>query len=247
MQVRWEKWGSTQRLNQGDVHVLVWRLTHTPNDQAVLGEDKVQAHLLDEQERNRAARFVFDRHRIAYVQAHAAMRRIFAAYLGVEASAIKYAIDAAGKPRLAGDLAPLNFNLSHTEGFCALALCTREMEIGIDVERVRPMEHDIADIHFSPTEREQLSTLHESAWQDAFFRCWTRKEALLKGEGLGLRIPLDSFDVSLLPGEPARLEAHRPKARFTTNWRLHHFQPEAYVTGAVAISGEAAPQFFRVE
>ncbi len=55
---------------------------------------------------------------------------------------------------------------------------------------------------------------------DAFFRCWTRKEAYVKGRGDGLALPLQDFDVSLLPNEPARLLATRPDSGDASRWEL---------------------------
>ena len=90
-----------------------------------------------------------------------------------------------------------------------LALST-ETELGIDVEDLRPIQPEVAEGHFSPTELAALSSLEGEAWLNGFYHCWTRKEAILKAEGVGLNLPLNSFDVSLIPGDPAKILGVRP-------------------------------------
>jgi len=102
----------------------------------------------------------------------------------------------------------------------------------VDVEDVRPIEPEVADSHFSASERSQLNQLQGDAWLLGFYRCWTRKEAILKAEGVGLSRPLDSFDVSLLPDEAAKLLGTR--SQFSYPWRLHDLLPSAGTIGAVA-------------
>ncbi|HEX2242050.1 MAG TPA: 4'-phosphopantetheinyl transferase superfamily protein, partial [Gammaproteobacteria bacterium] len=83
--------------------------------------------------------------------------------------------------------------------------CARE--IGIDIECIRSelAYEQIAERFFSPREVAALRTVPTSRQLKAFFDCWTRKEAYIKARGEGLSLPLDRFDVSLAPGEPATL------------------------------------------
>jgi 4'-phosphopantetheinyl transferase len=100
------------------------------------------------------------------------------------------------------------------------------------VEELKPIEPEVANTHFSARERSQLSELQGDGWLAGFYRCWTRKEAILKGEGVGLAHGLDSFAVSLLPEEPAELlETGKP---FSYPWRLHDLLPSEGTIGAVA-------------
>jgi 4'-phosphopantetheinyl transferase len=89
----------------------------------------------------------------------------------------------------------------------ALMGVTRGRQIGVDVERIRPAlaDEQMARRFFSPPEVEALLSFPPEQHAAAFFRCWTRKEAYLKARGDGLSFPLDQFDVSLSPGEPALL------------------------------------------
>ena len=100
----------------------------------------------------------------------------------------------------------LRFNLSHS-GDLALLGVTRDQEIGVDLEQIqdRIATEQIAKRFFSPREVAMLCALPPPVRQEAFFKCWTRKEAFIKGIGVGLSLPLDKFDVSLAPAEPAKI------------------------------------------
>jgi 4'-phosphopantetheinyl transferase len=84
---------------------------------------------------------------------------------------------------------------------------TRLGEIGVDLEEIKPelAGEDIARRFFSESEVASLDALPESERALAFFNCWTRKEAFIKAKGLGLSLPLDQFDVSLISGVEPKL------------------------------------------
>ena len=95
-----------------------------------------------------------------------------------------------------------------------------------------PIEPEVAETHFSAAELSQLSGLQGDAWLTGFYRCWTRKEAILKAEGVGLNLALDSFDVGLLPNQPAELLGTRQP--FSYPWKLHDVSPSSGTIGALA-------------
>ena len=106
----------------------------------------------------------------------------------------------------------------------------------------------MAENHFSPTELAALSSLEGEAWLEGFYHCWTRKEAILKAEGVGLNLPLYSFDVSLIPGLPAKLLGVRPPAVFRHPWTLHNLAtPLGTVAALAAGSLQAEVLCFRWE
>src|SRR5919199_1621700 len=113
-----------------------------------------------------------------------------------------------GKPALATGTGgvPLRFNVSHSHGLALYAI-TRDREVGVDVERIRPevAQEKIAERFFSPREVTVLRALPTPLQATAFFACWTRKEAYIKATGDGLSLSLKQFDVSLAPGEPVAL------------------------------------------
>jgi 4'-phosphopantetheinyl transferase len=149
-------------------------------------------------ERLRAGRFLRDEPRRSFVASRAALRAILGRYLRMPPTDVAIAYDANGKPSLADQVAKtcLKFNLAHSDGL-ALVAVTRGSEIGVDVEAFRPVEHwqQIAARYFHPAEIETISAAGQSEQNEAFLRCWTRKEAILKAIGSGLGQSLDSFAV----------------------------------------------------
>jgi 4'-phosphopantetheinyl transferase len=225
--VTWPTSGVRGNIAPDEVHVWAWALEPATLD--------LPAHIeiLDQQERERMQRFHFAPDRARYAVAHGNLRRILGAYLDQPAARLRFRSNAFGKPDLhPGDSScPLHFSLSHSRSIAVLAVANGE-PVGVDVEDVRPIEPEVADSHFSASERSQLNQLQGDAWLLGFYRCWTRKEAILKAEGVGLSRPLDSFDVSLLPDEAAKLLGTR--SQFSYSWRLHDLSPSAGTIGAVA-------------
>jgi 4'-phosphopantetheinyl transferase len=181
--------------------------------------------LLDDEERDRASRFVrpSDRHR--FVHAHAGLRLFLALSLGVEASTVRYETGAQGKPRLRPGLPPLEFNLSHSEELGLLAVA-RDRSVGVDVERMRdlPDAMSIAETHFTAAESEGLRSLPPPERREAFFRYWARKEAVIKAGGEGLERALDSFEVDGAQG--------------STEWILEDLpSPAGYAAAGAVVGG----------
>lgn len=198
------------------------------------------AALLSCEERQRASRFAGDRERRRFTVARARLRELLGARLAVAPDAIELEYAAGGKPRLhpkfgrLGD--DLRFNVSHHEDVAAFAFANGR-EVGIDVEGVRSLADAdaIAALVFSPREHQTYLALDPEQKPRAFFNCWTRKEAFVKALGEGLRHPLHRFDVSLVPGDPARLERVDTTPGDSCGWALHAFTPGAELVGAVVV------------
>ncbi len=145
-----------------------------------------------------------------------------------------------GKPALAQSIeaGALKFNLSHS-GELALVAVTQERDIGVDLEEIRLIEDadQIAEKFFSPRENETLRALSGAEKLEAFFHCWTRKEAYLKATGDGLARPTKSFDVTLAPGEPVRLVNVEGQSLEASRWSLVGLVPARGYVGAVAVQG----------
>ena len=159
---------------------------------------------LSVEERERAARFVFEDDRRRYRLAHAALRVRLGRYLGQPPELLRFAQGPAGKPTLADDHddgARCAFNLSHSADVAAIAIAPRG-ELGIDIEcqRVVGDSQAIVDRHFTPAEREAWHALAPMQRDAAFLRCWTRKEACIKALGSGLSTPLHEVDAGLDSG-----------------------------------------------
>ena len=195
--------------------------------------------LLDDADQQRMHRFHFAPDRARYALAHANMRRILSAYLAQSPEAISFREGAFGKPELAGaDRSPmLSFNLSHSKTIAALVVC-RSGPVGIDVEDVRAIEPEVAASHFSAAELADLDQVKGDEWLESFYRCWTRKEAILKAEGVGLHHPLDGFDVSLLPDAPPALLGTR--IPLSHRWHVYDVSPAMHTIGALATAQHCA-------
>ncbi len=193
--------------------------------------------LLSTDEQRRADRFHFAHHRQRFTIARGVLRSLLGHYLGHTPEAVRFRLGPYGKPALP-DPARLFFNLSHSHDL-ALVAVTEAGQVGIDVEKVRPMvdADQLADRYFSPRETARLRALTEEVRLASFFRCWTRKEAYIKATGLGMSFPLDQFEVTLAPDEPAQLLHVEGDPAATRRWSMHHLAPVDDYVAALAIDG----------
>jgi len=191
-------------------------------------------------ELERAERFHFERDRGRFIVRRGLLRSLLGRYLNVEAADIDFAYNDYGKPGLGSSLErhALRFNISHSNGLAMFAF-TLGMEVGVDVEYgQREVEYErLAERYFSPYEREAIQSLPPESKQEAFYLCWTRKEAYIKAHGEGLSLPLDQFDVTVTPGDPACLLATRGGLEEASEWTLQHLGPAPGYLGALALRG----------
>lgn len=184
--------------------VQLWRIPldgHSPARLAVL------RGYLDDDERTRADGFAFPLLRDRFVVAHGALRTILGRALGAAPGDVRFSFGPNGKPALADD-SPVRFSLSHSDDLAVVAI-TSDCAVGVDVEKERPdVSHEpIARQFFSQAEADALGALPPAERQKAFFRGWTRKEALVKLLGLGLSDPVDTFDAARFTMADLDLEA----------------------------------------
>lgn len=231
MSVVWPNSSAPPPLTPGVVHVWSLPLDLTTNKIDVLTGN------LDGDELTRAARFKFDRHRRRFIACRGQVRRILASYLGTEALRFGFQYGPQGKPALAGPWSDsrLEFNVSHSH---ELALCavTLGRELGVDVEHLRtPYNFEgIASQFFAAEEVAVLRGLSDQARLDAFFACWTRKEAVLKAVGAGLSIPLNQVVVSLAPEQPAAVVKFDDASGKSSAWWMQNLEPSPGYIGAIA-------------
>jgi 4'-phosphopantetheinyl transferase len=222
-------------LSRAEVHV--WRAALDPAASCV---EQLQ-RTLSADELHRAARFRFPRDRRRFIVGRGALRDILGRYLGVPPCALGFRYNAYGKPALADVTAEggLCFNVSHSHELALFAVtCGRE--VGVDIEYLRQEIacETIAEHFFSARERASLLALPTEVKPQAFFNCWTRKEAYIKAHGEGLSLPLDQFDVSLAPGEPAALLATHSEPREALRWSLQALTPGPGYVAALAVEGQ---------
>ena len=225
-----------ERLSLGSNAVHVWRASL---DQSPSQVDRFR-NTLDDDERSKADRFYFSRDRERFIVARGVLRALLGRYLGRAPEGVSFSYSPHGKPALVSESGAdaIRFNLSHSHG-TALYAVARGRELGVDLEFIRcDLEAEqIAERFFSHREIETLRALPRSLRKYAFFLCWTRKEAYIKARGDGLSLPLDQFDVSLIPGEPAALLSTQPDSDEALRWCLHNLTPAAGYAAAVATEG----------
>lgn len=223
-------------MNLGTRDVHVWRVS-LDQPLAIVGRF---FQLLSVDEQARAARFHFERDRQHFIVARGCLRAILARYLEIDPREIQFTYTPYGKPELSTSTSqsrPLNFNLAHSGGFALYAL-TEVGEIGVDLEHVRPefAGDDIARRFFSSDEVARLTELPAKVRHEAFFNCWTRKEAFIKAKGMGLSLPLDQFDVTMAPDEPATLLRTRWDENEAARWSLKTIDLGPGYVAAVALA-----------
>ncbi len=232
-------------MSKSEIHV--WRAALDPS----AGYVRQLAQMLSADESERAARFHFERDRRRFIVGRGVLRALLGCYLGLEPAQVRFRYGPRGKPHLAeaadadvsyNELAHYNcicFNLAHSHEL-ALYAFIRGREIGVDLEHVHPLPdaEQIAARFFSPGENAAWQALPESQRLEAFFNCWTRKEAYLKACGDGLARPLDQFEVSLVPGEVARLLRVQGQAEETARWWLQALEPADGYIAALAVEIE---------
>ncbi len=195
-------------------------------------------HLLDDEERRRADRFVFDADRALFTVAHALARLALSeAAPEVAPGAWRFVVNRWGRPSLAAPFADrgLHFNLSHTRGLAACAVAWRH-EVGVDVEdRTRSIGGaEIARRFFAPPEVLALTQAPPAQQPDLFFRFWTLKEAYMKARGQGISLGLDRFWFDL-SGGAARIAWDEGLDERPESWRFVEQRPTDRHALAIAV------------
>ncbi len=207
---------------------------------AIRADESRWQEVLSSDELTRASRFHFPADRQCFVATRALLRTILAGYLSTDPKRLSFSYSKKEKPSLVLPRAGVDvtFNVSHSGGIALLAFVQRR-EIGIDVEQVRE-DFDVEAIarrFFSAREQEQLAALPNEERFEAFFRCWTRKEAYIKATGDGLSLPLHQFDVSVAPEESDALLSTRPDNSETALWSLREVPAGDGYVAALCVRG----------
>ncbi len=220
-------------LPDGEVHLWLAPLAVEPDELARFEE------LLSHDEGARAGRLLDRENRNRLIAGRGLLRTILGRYLEKPPAEIRFAYGEQGKPSLAGEgHHGLAFNLSHGGELLLLAVA-RHREVGVDLEQMRddlPFR-EMAARYFASPERAELFALPPQTQLRAFYRCWTRKEAYLKGCGSGFSRPSDSFAVSLLPGHPPALIEHRDSPEEPDRWSIADVPVPPGCCAALAVTG----------
>jgi 4'-phosphopantetheinyl transferase len=210
-------------------------------------EPGAELEWLSADERARAARFVRARDRRRFARCRAALRAILGRLLAEPPGSLRFRAAARGKPELdlphpPGGGAPrdgrpvLRFNVSHSSDLGLIAVC-RGLELGIDLERVRPIPEAvrIVESFFTAAEQAEFAAIAGPDRDLAFHRGWTRKEAVLKGFGMGLAGLSAHHETGfgtagLTPGFTPATPAPR-----VDRWRLWEAAPRPGFVAALAV------------
>ncbi|NNL89998.1 MAG: 4'-phosphopantetheinyl transferase superfamily protein [Marinicaulis sp.] len=208
-------------------------LDRLPEVIAALRDDEIQ----------RANRFRFARDRRRFIAARNAIRTILAGYEGTKPAEIVFHENEFGRPEIHPSKAGITFNHSRS-GERGLLCVAEDGVLGIDIEELRDARDlvDVAKLNFSRRELIQLEQLPEGAQLEAFYNCWTRKEAVVKAAGQGLSAPLADFDVVLAPGREPAILGGRNELERIMRWRLRSFTPAENFIAAIA-TGNSSPDY----
>jgi 4'-phosphopantetheinyl transferase len=229
----WER--APESLALGADHVDVWRvavglpLRRLASLWAVLAAD----------ERTRAEAFRMPGDRDRFVVGRGVLRTVLGGYLRREPAQLHFACDTHGKPTLVGTAAAgrLRFNVSHSEGLVLVAVAS-DADVGVDVQWIRPeLSWDkIAGRFFSPVEAAALRALPPETAREAFFACWTRKEAYVKARGEGLQRSFERFTVSVMPGETHVALREDGDPDVASSWSLQTLEVGRGYAAALAVN-----------
>jgi 4'-phosphopantetheinyl transferase len=215
-------------------HVHVWRapLKRSQEELAYLSKT------LNSQEESRAAKFVAENTRNNFIAARGILRYLLAKYLQTQPQDLVFQQNQYGKLHL--ESSELQFNISHSRDL-ALFIFTTHHQVGVDVEYIRNNFEfsGIAKRFFSKTENIDLLALPAEKQLNAFFNCWSRKEAFIKAIGKGIFYPLDEFSVEVSNKNDGRVQLEFMNDELnTTHWALEALNPDDEYAGAFAISSQ---------
>lgn len=225
----------------GEAHVWWW-----PLEDRV---DQADFDLLDEVEQVRARRYRAEKDAAAFIRTRAASRRAIGELLGVDARTVALGRRVCpgcgdlehGPPAVASPAVGLAVSLTRTSGCGVLALHAGDW-IGVDVEALRPVESgSLASVVLAPAEHAYILSLPAGPERTAaFHRVWTRKEAVLKGVGLGLLgIDLNALDVT--PGTPGPVEVEHGYQGEVSRWQIDDLDLDGNWSASLARPVDGSP------
>lgn len=220
-----------------EIGIHLWSLQ--PLAEAMAG----YARFLSNDEVARADRFVYPKHRIQFVATRGRLREIMGSLTGIKPEEVKFEYGPQGKPSL---IFGPQFNLSHSGGVACLAVHD-EIPLGVDIEAFREVESGVSQRFFSATEYTTLMAMPIGDQVSGFFRCWTRKEAVIKALGGGLSIPLNAFDVTLEAKQPPLMTRLDQTYGEVSNWTLGHMTLGPTLMGAIAAKTFGGPIELRLD
>jgi 4'-phosphopantetheinyl transferase len=201
---------------------------------------EILKHTLSAEELKRAGGYCFQKDSEHFIVARGLLRTIIGRYLDMEPGQVRFCYGPHGKPAMSRVFGneTLSFNLSHSHGLALLAV-SRGRELGVDLEYILAhlADDQIAERFFSPREVALLRGLSKDVQREAFFIFWTRKEAFIKATGKGLSLPLNQFEVSLVPGKPIVLLSTNGDHQKASRWWLQPLAARSCYAAALCVEG----------
>jgi len=225
-------WQSVDRLpllKKSDVQVWRLEVNHSV-DWARLSEPYLSSH-----EKARADRRVAGREE--FVAGRACLRILLAQVFGIAPLLVPLTENAFGKPESEFAGQRIFFNVTHTKRNVLIAIAT-EGQIGVDVEHIDPLMDvtEVASLAFTQDERDRLvSTVPQEESRTAFYRCWTRKEAVAKADGRGLSLDLCKISIPISAKQLASAMVKVQDGEVSKDYLLCDIPLTQNVVGAVAI------------
>lgn len=192
--------------------------------------------LLNADEAGKESKFATEKLRRFYTISRGILRKILQQYLHQKNEEIDFFYGKNGKPFLINNPHKLQFNVSHSQKLMIYGIST-ETEIGVDIEYFQPeiFKSELLEYVLSHSEKEAFNTLGEYERPLAFYYAWTRKEAFLKAQGVGLSKPLESVEVSFKPSERPRIVSIDGDKELAKQWSVYSIMNiEEYVGAIVA-------------
>ncbi|HVP21918.1 MAG TPA: 4'-phosphopantetheinyl transferase superfamily protein [Anaerolineaceae bacterium] len=229
------EWNAPNRGDLGPGEIHVWKVML---DRWLNRTDQL-IEILSDEEIKQVKRFRFNLVGIRYATTHACLRLVLGRYLSQPAGEIKFRTGPGGKPYLEQDGSnpqkSLSFNISHSEDVLLISIAA-QAETGIDVEKIKPeFQHEqVSKLFFAPFEQAWIADFPPEIQETAFYRLWTCKEAVLKGEGSGMRIDLETVKIEF-EDETSAAYCVLPVAEGEGQlWKIQLFVPAPQYTAALA-------------
>jgi len=225
-------------LNEKEVHIWNFDLNNISdeNKQALIG-------LISKDELERASKFHFDIDRERFICGSGLLRLFISFYTNISPKVISYKHNNYGKPELSREQnkSKLHFNISHSQNMLSIGFLRNE-QIGVDIEVIKPINDylDVANKFFSDSEIVQLNSFPEEKALEAFYTCWTGKEAFIKFSGEGFSYPLKEFATQIKVLKIG--ETYRYKLlvkNLEENFLVEAFRLQENQVGACAIRDES--------
>lgn len=229
------------RIDKNQVHIWQADLAHYTTKISEFWQ------LLSEREKQRAERFKFDEHRQNFIVSKAILRKILASYVQVSPAEIQFGENVQGKPYLQYPAQrDIFFNTSHSHARAIYAIA-RHQEVGIDIEYMQNRHHDLLEIaerFFSPEENKDLQNLQKAEKFQAFFRGWTRKEAVIKAMGFGMSYPCNQFSVNIAAKQSPQKVIFQDVKQQKIGWRVYDLMTVKSFAAALGVAGKVELCYF---